>query len=160
MTLAVIASMLAGFGTWWLSRTDGPTAPQISVYSHGNLTYTGPYLYCSVLDLDACLLDESEATLAVDSRYPVQLSVDNTISRAPWRLLQLYDNPGQAVSTMFAPGSTMAVTIPTVDPHLGPLRGLVVQLFTIVVDTDTDDQFAVPHAEWAVGMHWDQHALS
>ncbi|MCV7086834.1 DUF2771 domain-containing protein [Mycolicibacter hiberniae] len=158
--LAVVAATLAGLGTWWFTRAEEPTPPQISVFSNGHLSRVGPYLYCSVLDLDECLLTEERATLPVDSRHPVQLSVDTTIGRAPWRLLRLYDNPDESTGRMYPPGSTLAVTIPTVDPQRGPLRGLVVQLLTLVVDSSTGEQFAVPHAEWAVGMRWSRPALS
>ena len=157
--LALVTSVLAGVGTWWFTRTEEPSPPQVSVYSNGKLSRTGPYLYCSVLDLDACLLTESRGTLAVDSRHPVQLAVDDTIGRAPWRLLRLYDDPTDTAGKMYPPGSTLAVTVPTVDPQRGPLRGLVVQLLTLVVDTSTGEQFAVPHAEWAVGMRWGRHPL-
>lgn len=158
--LVVVTAALAGFGTWWFTRAEEPTPPQISVYSKGHLTRTGPYLYCSVLDLDECLLTEARGALAVDARHPVQLGVDNAIGRAPWRLLRLYDDPDESTSKMYPPGSTLAVTVPTVDPQRGPLRGLVVQLLTLVVDADTGEQFAVPHAEWAVGMRWGRQATT
>ena len=158
--LVVMASALAGFGTWWFTRAEEPTPPQISAYSNGHLTHAGPYLYCNVLDLDECLLTEARGTLAVDERHPIQLGVDNAIGRAPWRLLRLYDDPADATGKMYAPGSTLAVTVPTVDPLRGPLRGLVVQLLTLVVDTGTGEQFAVPHAEWAVGLTWGRRTVS
>lgn len=152
--LVVAVAALAGFATWWFSRTDEPTPPQISAYSNGHLTHAGPYLYCDVLDLNACMLTESRGQLAVDSRHPIQLAVDDTIGRAPWRLLRLYDNPTDTTDKMYPAGSTLAVTLPTVDPQRGPLRGLVVQLLTLVTDRDTGEQFAAPHAEWAVGLLW------
>lgn len=158
--LAVVTSVLAGFGTWWLTRESEPTPPQISVYSNGQLSHAGPYLYCDVLDLDACLLTESQGTLAVDERHPVQLSVDDLIGRAPWRLLRLYDDPADTTGQMYQPGSTLAVTVPTVDPQRGPLRGLVVQLLTLVLDRDNGETFAVPHAEWAVGLRWNRSDAS
>ncbi|OQZ97977.1 MULTISPECIES: DUF2771 domain-containing protein [Mycobacteriaceae] len=152
--LVAATAALAGFATWWFSRGGEPTPPQISAYSNGRLTHAGPYMFCDVLDLNECVLTEAQGTLAVDERNPVQLSVDTVIGRAPWRLLRLYDDPADATGKMYQPGSTLAVTIPTVDPHRGPLRGLVVQLLTLVVDRDTDEKFAVPHAEWAVGLQW------
>lgn len=152
--LVVATAAVAGFGTWWFTRNSEPTPPQISAYSNGHLTHAGPYMYCNVLDLNECVLTESQGTLAVDSRHPIQLSVDSVISRAPWRLLRLYDDPVDTTGKMYPPGSTVAVTVPTVDPQRGPLRGLVVQLLTLVVDRATDEKFAVPHAEWAVGLQW------
>lgn len=152
--LTVAVAALAGFATWRYTRSEEPKPPQISVYSNGQLTHAGPYLYCDVLDLDACVLSEAQADLAVDQRHPIQLSVDPAIGRAPWRLLRLYDDPRDATDKLYPAGSTLAVTVPTVDPQRGPLRGLVVQLLTLVVDRDSDEQFAVPHAEWAVGLRW------
>ncbi|MEB3064418.1 MULTISPECIES: DUF2771 domain-containing protein [Mycolicibacter] len=155
---AVVASLLAGFGTWYFTRAEEPTPPQISAYSNGHLTHVGPYLYCDALDLEACLLSESQGTLSVDERHPVQLSVDDRIGRAPWRLVRVYDDPGDTTGQIFPPGSTLAVTVPTMDPHRGPLRGLAVQLLTMVRDRDTGDTFAIPHAEWAVGLHWNRQS--
>ncbi len=155
--LTAVTAVLAGFGTWWFTRAEEPLPPQISAYSNGQLARTGPYLYCSVLDLGECLLTEDRGTLAVDSRHPVQLAVDNRIGRAPWQLLRLYDDPADSTGQIYPPGSTLAVTVPTVDPQRGPLRGLVVQLLTLVVDAGTGEPFAVPHAEWAVGMRWKPH---
>jgi hypothetical protein len=156
--LVVAAAVLAGFGTWWLGRGGEPTPPQVSAYSKGHLTHAGPYMYCDVLDLNECVLTEEQGKLTVDERHPVQLSVDIVIGRAPWRLLRLYDDPADATGKMYAPGSTLAVTVPTIDPQRGPLRGLVVQLLTLVVDRDSGEKFAVPHAEWAVGLQWSRPA--
>lgn len=158
--LTVVTSVVAGFGTWWFTRDSEPRPPQISVYSNGHLTHAGPYLYCDVLDLNECLLTEAQGALAVDERHPIQLSVDSFIARAPWRLLQLYDDPVDATGQMYQPGSTLAVTVPTVDPQRGPLRGLVVQLLTLVRDQDNGETFAVPHAEWAVGLEWNGQATT
>jgi hypothetical protein len=84
----------------------------------------------------------------------VQLSVPEAISRAPWRLVQVYEDPTNATITMFRPGTRLAVTIPTVDPQRGRLTGIVVQLLTLVVDNsqlnDITTVRAMPHAEWSV----------
>ncbi|MGV0747253.1 DUF2771 domain-containing protein [Mycolicibacter heraklionensis] len=152
--LTVVAAALAGFGTWWFSRAEEPLPPQISAYSNGHLTRTGPYMYCNVLNLDECLLTEAQGTLAVDSRHPVQLSVDENIGRAPWQLWRLYDNPADTTKETYPAGSTLAVTVPTVDPQRGLLRGLVVQLPTLIVDARTGELFTASHAEWAVGTRW------
>ena len=89
------------------------------------------------------------ASCAVSERYPVQLSVPEAISRAPWRLLQVYEDPANTTSTMFRPGTRLAVTIPSVDPQRGRLTGIVVQLLTLVVDP-AGELRDVPHAEWSV----------
>lgn len=150
----ILLSAGAGFGAWLLVRKPGPQRPEISVYSHGHLTRVGPYLYCNVLNLNDCQQPQAQGELPVDERYPVQLSVPDAISRAPWRLLQVYEEPSNTATTMFRPGTRFAVTIPTVDPQRGRLTGIVVQLLTLVVDDgqlkDINTVRAVPHAEWSV----------
>jgi Protein of unknown function (DUF2771) len=152
--LAALVTLLAvgaGVGAWWLVRPTGRQPPEISVYSHGHLIRVGPYLYCNVLNLDDCQQPQAQGELPVNGRYPVQLSVPEAISRAPWRLLQVYEDPGNTTSTLFRPGSRLAVTIPSVDPQRGRLTGIVVQLLTLVVDP-SGELHDVPHAEWSVRM--------
>lgn len=146
MTLLCVA---VGFGTWLLVRPSGPQRPEISAYSHGHLARVGPYLYCSVLNLDDCDTPQAQGELKVSERYPVQLSVPDPIYRAPWRLLQVYEDPTNTTSTIFRPNTRFAVTIPPVDPHRGRLVGIVVQLLTLVVDP-AGELRDVPHAEWSV----------
>ncbi len=138
-----------GVGTWLLVRQPGPQRPEISAYSHGHLTRVGPYLYCKVRDLNDCQTPQAQGELPVSQRYPVQLSVPATIYRAPWRLLQVYEDPANTTTTMFRPSTRFAVTIPSVDPHRGRLTGIVVQLLTLVVDPSGELR-DVPHAEWSV----------
>jgi Protein of unknown function (DUF2771) len=150
--LAALVTLLAvgaGVGAWLLVRQPGPQRPEISAYSHGHLTRVGPYLYCNVLNLDDCQTPQTQGKLPVSERYPVQLSVPEAISRAPWRLLQVYEDPVNTTTTMFRPSTRLAVTIPTVDPQRGRLTGIVVQLLTLVVDPSGELRDA-PHAEWSV----------
>ena len=147
--LVTLLSVGAGFGTWLLVRQSGPQRPEISAFSHGHLIRVGPYLYCNVLNLDDCQTPQTQGELPVSERYPLQLSVPEAISRAPWRLLQVYEDPVNTTSTMFRPGTRLAVTIPTVDPQRGRLTGIVVQLLTLVVDPSGELR-DVPHAEWSV----------
>lgn len=150
--LAAVVALLAvgaGVGTWLLVRQPGPQRPEISAYSHGHLTRVGPYLYCNVLNLDDCQTPQMQGELPVSEHYPVQLSVPEAISRAPWRLLQVYEDPANTATTLFRPGTRLAVTIPTVDPQRGRLTGIVVQLLTLVVDPSGELRDA-PHAEWSV----------
>ena len=152
--LVVLLSVGAGVGAWLLARRSGPQQPEISAYSHGHLTRVGPYLYCNVLDLNDCQTPQTQGELPFNEHSPVQLSVPEAISRAPWRLLQVYEDPANTATTMFRPGTRLAVTIPSVDPHRGRLTGIVVQLLTLVVDdsqlNDVTTVRAVPHAEWSV----------
>ena len=83
----------------------------------------------------------------------MQLSVPEAISRAPWRLLQVYEDPTNTTSTLFRPNSRLAVTLPTVDPQRGQLTGIVVQLLTLVVDPSGELR-DVPHAEWSVHLNY------
>lgn len=150
--LAVVVTLLAvgaGVGTWWLLRKPGQRPPEISAYSHGQLVRVGPYLYCNVLNLNECQQPQAQGELRVNDHYPVQLSVPEAISRAPWRLLQVYEDPANTATTMFRPGTRFAVTIPSVDPQRGRLTGIVVQLLTLVLDPSGELR-DVPHAEWSV----------
>jgi hypothetical protein len=151
--LLVLASAGAGVGAWLLARGSGPQQPQISAYSSGHLVRVGPYVYCNVVDLDDCQITQAQGELAVNPRDPVQLSVGSAIGRAPWRLLRVYQDPADTTTTVFRPGSALAVTISTVDPQRGLLSGLVVQLLTLVVDP-AGKLYDVPHAEWSVRMLW------
>ena len=154
--VVVVASLVAGVGTWLLVRQPAPRRPEISAYSHGHLTRVGPYLYCDVLNLNDCQTPQTQGELPFNEHYPVQLSVPDAIARAPWRLLQVYEDPANTATTMFRPGTRLAVTILSVDPQRGRLTGIVVQLLTLVVDgrqpNDITTVRAVPHAEWSVRM--------
>lgn len=150
--LACVMALLCvgvGVGTWLLVGRSGPQRPEISAYSHGHLTRVGPYLYCNVVNLEDCETPQSQGELQVSERYPIQLSVPDAIYRAPWRLVQVYEDPTNAISTIFRPGTRLAVTIPPVDPHRGRLAGIVVQLLTLAVDP-AGELRDVPHAEWSV----------
>jgi Protein of unknown function (DUF2771) len=149
LAISVLLSVGAGIGTWYLLRPRGPQPVEITAYSHGRLIRVGPYLYCNVLNLDDCQQPQAQGELAVNEHYPVQLSVPEAISRAPWRLLQVYEDPANTATTMFRPGTRLAVTIPSFDSQRGRLTGIVVQLLTLVVDPSGELR-DVPHAEWSV----------
>lgn len=151
--VVLLASVGAGIGAWLVVRRHGPQQPEISAYTHGHLTRVGPYLYCNVLDLNDCQAPQMQGDLPVSERYPVQLSVPRAIGRAPWRLLRVYENPNNTTSTVFRPGSRLAVTIATVDPQRGRLTGIAVQLLTLVLDP-RGQLTEVPHAEWSVRTDW------
>ncbi len=153
LAVVMLASASAGVGAWFLARQYGPQRPEISAYSNGHLTRVGPYLYCNVLDLYDCETPQASGALPVTERYPVQLSVPRAIGSAPWRLLQVYEDPRNTTVTRFRPDSRLAVTIPTVDPRRGRLTGIVVQLLTLVVDS-RGELAEAPHAEWSVRAAW------
>lgn len=151
--VVVLAIAGTGIGVWRLSSSHGENLPQISAYSHGHTVRTGPFQYCPVLDLDNCLDPREAAELRVTEKYPVQLSVPSAIGRAPWRLLRVYENPIDTTVSVHRPNTTLAVTIPTVDPQRGRLTGLAVQLLTLVRDQN-GEEFALPHAEWSISTTW------
>ena len=152
--LLVVAAAAAGVGAWALTRGHAPLHPEISAYSHGQLTRVGPYRYCKVLNLDECENPRAQGELRVNSRDRVQLSVSPAIGRAPWWLLRVYEDAVNPTTTFYRPDSRLAVTIPTVDPKLGRLTGIAVQLMTVVVDR-AGQLHGVPHAEWSVRTVWD-----
>ena len=151
--LVVLASAGAGVGALLLTREQGTTLPQISVYSQGETVRVEPYLYCNVIDLNDCAKSNAQAQLSVSERYPVQLSVPSEIGRAPWRLLRVYADERNTTTTVFRPDSRLAVTIPTVDPQRGRVVGLAVQLLTLVQD-ENGELRDLPHAEWSVKLAW------
>lgn len=151
--LVLFSSTGAGVGAWLLARDPGPHLPQISAYARGQTIRVDPFLYCNVVDLNDCASPGGQGVLVVDERGPLQLSVPTDIGRAPWRLLKVYADERDTTETVFRPGSTLAVTIPTVDPFRGRLMGIVVQLMTLVRDQN-EDLFDLPHAEWSVRLDW------
>ena len=153
--VVVVASIGTGVLIWQLVQEPRQEHPEISAYSHGQLTRVGPYRYCEVLDLNDCETPETIGELAIDGRHPVQLSVPPAIARAPWLLGRAYEDSD--VVEEFRPDSRLAVTIPTVDPHRGKLIGIVVQLPTLVRD-EAGNEFPLSHAEWSIKTVWPQPA--
>jgi hypothetical protein len=153
--IVVVASIGTGVLIWRLTQNPPPEHPEISAYTHGQLTRVGPYRYCDVLDLNNCETPETIGELAVDSRHPVQLSVPPAIARAPWLLGRAYEDSD--VVEEFRPDTRLAVTIPTVDPRRGKLTGIVVQLPTLVRD-EAGNEFPLSHAEWSIKTVWPQPA--
>ncbi len=150
-TVALLASIGTGVLVWRITSAQGPQLPKISAYSHGNLTRVGPYRFCQVLNPTDCTVPAAQGELPVTGLYPVQLSVPSEIGRAPWVLLRAFED-GDRLDE-FRPGTRLAVTIPTVDPTLGRLTGIAVQLPTLVRD-ELGNEFPVPHAEWSVRTEW------
>jgi hypothetical protein len=149
--LATVVLVGTGTGAWLLVREHVSRQPEISAYSGGHLTRVGPYLFCNVLDLNDCRRPQEQGELRVNEHDPVQLSVPPEIGRAPWRLLQVYEDPANTRSTFYRPASRLAVTVETVDPQRGRLTGIAVQLLTLAFDP-RGELIDVPHAEWSVRM--------
>ena len=153
--LVILAAAGAGLGAWVLTRDGGTTLPEISAYSLGETVRVGPYVFCNVIDLNNCVKTAAQGDLSVNEREPVQLSVPTTISRAPWRLLRVYEDETNTTTSVYRPDTQLAVTIPTVDPQRGRVVGLVVQLLTLVQDQN-GELLDVPHAEWSMRLVWKQ----
>ena len=153
--VVIVASIGTGVLIWRLAKTPPPKHPEISAYTDGQLARVGPYFYCNVLNLNECDNPQTVGKLAVDRRHPVQLSVPPAIGRAPWLLGRVYEDSD--VLEEFGPDSTLAVTIPTVDPHRGKLTRIVVQLPTLVLDEEGNEQPSW-HAEWSIETNWPQPA--
>jgi hypothetical protein len=151
--LVVLAAAGAGAGAWLVVRHPDTALPEISAYSDGETVRVGPYLYCNVINLNDCAKSATQAELSVSERGPVQLSVPTAISRAPWRLLRVYEDEKNTTTTVYRPGTQLAVTIATVDPERGRVVGLVVQLLTLVQDQNGELR-DLPHAEWSVRLNW------
>jgi hypothetical protein len=154
--LVVLTAAGAGVGAWLLARGHDGGLPQISAYSSGTTVRVDPYLYCNVVDLNDCAKSAAQGEISVTEKYPVQLSVPTSISRGPWRLLRVYSDERDTTTTSYRPGTQLAVTVPTVDPHRGRVVGLVVQLMTLVQDQD-GELFDLPHAEWSVQLAWKEN---
>ncbi len=156
VVVVVVVAMIAaaaGVCAGLLVRHTGPSFPEISVYSHGRAERVGPYTYCNVINLNDCQNPRTQGELRVTERNPVQLSVPEAISQAPWRLLRVYQDPRDSTDTLYRPNTRTAVTIPTVDPHRGRLMGFAVQLSTLVMN-QAGELGEVPHAEWSVRLVW------
>ena len=151
VAVAVLAAVATGVLIWRLTRSPTPEHPEISAYTRGQLVRIGPYQFCNVLNPTECETPRSDGELAVDARNAVQLSVPPAIARAPWVLVRSYE--GADVVDEFRSSSTLAVTIPTMDPHRGRLFGFAVQLPTLVRD-EAGDEFPWTHAEWSVRTTW------
>jgi hypothetical protein len=151
--VAVLSTAATAVLVWRLSGKHSPDHPEISAYSHGQLARVGPYRFCDVFDLNKCETAQTTGELTLNTRDAVQLSVPPSIARAPWVLLLAYEEENGPPPREFRPGTTLAVTIPSVDPRYGKLTGLAVQLPTLVRDQD-GNEFPFPHAEWSVRMVW------
>ena len=154
-TVALLSSIATGVLVWRLTRDHTPQLPEISAYSQGHLARVGPYRFCEVFDPTDCIVPADQGEVPVTGRHPVQLSIPERISKAPWVLLRSYEDDD--LVEIVPPHTRLAVTIPTVDAQRGRLTGIVVQLPTWVRD-EAGNEFPVPHAEWSVQTIWDQPA--
>ena len=87
VTVALLSMVGAGVLVWRLTRDRSPELPEISAFSHGHLTRVGPYRFCQVFNPTDCVVPASQGELPVTGRHPVQLSIPESIARAPWVLL-------------------------------------------------------------------------
>jgi hypothetical protein len=147
--VVIVASALTGVLIWKLSRDHGPSFPEISAYTKGQLARVGPYQYCNV-QLTECENPREEGELVVDRDHPVQLSVPEAISRTLWFMTLKYE--GSEVVQSFRAHTKLAVTVPTYDAQRGRLFGIAVFVPTFVrID---GEEVPAPHAEWSVRTVW------
>jgi len=150
--VVVFASAATAVLIWRLAQNPPSPHPEISAYTDGQLVRIGPYRYCKVSNPTDCESPQTVGELDVGRRHPVQLSVPPSISRGLWIVVRTYEG-GDVVDT-FRAHTTLAVTIPTVDPQRGRLFGIAVQLPTLIVFDG--DEVPAPHAEWSVQTVWPQ----
>lgn len=151
--VVLVASVATGVLVWRLSRHPAPKYPEVSAFSNGQLVRVGPSLNCSVKNPTICEPSFDEGELSVTEKHPVQVSIPAAVAKAPWFLVLVYDDPRDTTLTSHRPDTTLAATVPTVDPRRGRLRQIVVQLRTVVQDQE-GELVPVPHAEWSVRTVW------
>lgn len=106
--LAVAGIVLAGCST--------PDPPQVTFYSHGDSVRAAPVRYCNPMGRE-CSQPAPEAAkeLAVPADAPLQISVPEEISTAPWQIVFRYrtadDRLVEGRSPVFAPGRRHAYTL-------------------------------------------------
>ncbi|MGK2881377.1 MAG: DUF2771 domain-containing protein [Mycobacterium sp.] len=149
----VLSCAGAGVTVWLLTRNAGPYFPQISAYTHGELTRVGPYSFCAVANPTDCINPQTQGELRVVPDEPVQLSLDEQIGGSVWGLRLYYEDPRFDKDTEIMRPGTVAATIPSTDPERGRLTGITVQL-PIVVMTPEGQEFRV-RAEWSVRTVWE-----
>lgn len=147
----VLSTAGAGLSLWLLTRNMTPSLPQVSAYSHGELTRVGPYFHCSADDLTDCVSPQTIGEVVVVPDEPVQLSVASSIGDAVWGLRTVYEDPANSTEIVMEPG-TLAATIPSVDSTRGRLTGLVVQVPIRVMAPE--GEVILVRAEWSVRTVW------
>lgn len=120
----------------------------ITAFAKNKAVTVAPYVYCDVY-LNGCDEEDGNLTeLDVPAGLPLQLSVPTDVSKAPWRLLAVYQaKDGQTFVNpqTFEPGASSAVTVPTTQDL--QLIGIEIQLPGAVTD-----QSGIPlaHAAWGI----------
>ncbi|MDJ0393800.1 DUF2771 family protein [Rhodococcus sp. G-MC3] len=132
---------------------DAPShRPAITAFADGNTVVVEPYLYCPV-ETPLCDSDGSSARVPVREGHPLQLSLPNEVTSAPWILAAVYaDNSGGAVEsdTLFLPDERVSLTIPPVDDDGRDLLGVEIRLPSGVIDSDTQQEEIISHAIWSI----------
>lgn len=136
--------------------------PTITAYSHGTTVDVPPYRFWTVepsdstgrLELQRTPESESITTLTTPAGYPVQLSLPDHISKAPWMMVLEYAEPNGNVeqrltSYLDYDEGTRAVTVPShIDPDLR-LVGIEVQLVIPTRDEAGNESF-MPYQAWSI----------
>ncbi|MEU5840714.1 DUF2771 domain-containing protein [Rhodococcus sp. NPDC047139] len=149
LLLAAVVVVVGGIAAtvWRLVDSAEPTLPTITAYARGEAATIGPAQYCN-LYLEDCM-ENQIGELDVPAGYPLQLSLPQEISGAPWRIITVYGDTrtGQTYvdGQMFEAGARRALTVPSA-PDL-QLLGVEIQLPSAVVDEAGEP---IAHAVWAV----------
>lgn len=104
--LAIVAGVLA------VHFTSEPEPPEVTFYVHGESVRTGPVKYCSLTLTDCVGNPKPHLDAPVGS--PVQISLPEQISQAPWTMTVEYLGPGdrsEYALYAFPPNARRAVTV-------------------------------------------------
>ncbi|WP_187776399.1 DUF2771 domain-containing protein [Antrihabitans cavernicola] len=129
-------------------RDKGPKQPSVIAYSHGKSIDVKPLEYCSVT-LQDCTQGPI-AQLEVPGTDPLQLSLPDDISAAPWRLVMIFEKPDGTLvpqERYFKKDEVAAVTVQSEESPKLRLNGVEIQLPSAVVD---ENGLPKAHAIWSI----------
>lgn len=149
--LAIVGVVLAGCST--------QSRPHVTFYAHGDAIRVAPVIYCDPLGRD-CSQPRPQAveTLAVPPSAPLQISVPEAVSTAPWQVVFRYrTSDGKKIegrSHVFAPDKRHAFTLRIPDKG-GPSQLLHVEVqryaASLSLGRSGDLKFGIG-ASWAINV--------
>ncbi len=131
-----LISLLAVAGIALTGCSPGESRPEVTFYSHGDTARVAPVLFCNELGKQCSRPDQGNVgELGVPTDAPVQISVPEELSSAPWQVVFRYRGPdGKQVeerSTVFDPGKRHAYTLRV--PGGGQVEHIEVQRYSAPV---------------------------
>lgn len=155
--LAVAGIALTGCST--------PSQPQVTFYSHGDTVRVSPVRYCNLMG-EQCSKPRPDAVegLAIPPSAPLQISVPEEVSKAPWQVVFRYRTAEGKVlegrGPVFAPGRQHAykLELPVPGAHLTHVE---VQRYaaSLTVGPEGDIRFGIG-GSWAIEVQPDDDPLS